>query len=86
MLGELMEALRGGPQLPVAVGATETAPKPVTLDDLSEVRGQAGARRALEIAAAGGHNLLLLWPQTHTAEGALHSGGLPTARVGAMAR
>jgi magnesium chelatase family protein len=30
--------------------------------DLSEVRGQAGARRALEIAAAGGHNLLLIGP------------------------
>jgi magnesium chelatase family protein len=28
--------------------------------DLSEVRGQASARRALELAAAGGHNLLLL--------------------------
>jgi len=30
--------------------------------DLSEVRGQAIARRALEIAAAGGHNLLLIGP------------------------
>ena len=30
--------------------------------DLAEVRGQAMARRALEIAAAGGHNLLLVGP------------------------
>lgn len=30
--------------------------------DLSEIRGQSGARRALEIAAAGGHNLLLVGP------------------------
>jgi magnesium chelatase family protein len=30
--------------------------------DLSEVRGQAVARRALEIAAAGGHNILLSGP------------------------
>jgi magnesium chelatase family protein len=30
--------------------------------DLSDVRGQASARRALEIAAAGGHNLLLSGP------------------------
>lgn len=30
--------------------------------DLAEVRGQATARRALEIAAAGGHNLLLVGP------------------------
>lgn len=29
---------------------------------LSEVRGQAAAKRALEIAAAGGHNLLLIGP------------------------
>jgi magnesium chelatase family protein len=30
--------------------------------DLSDVRGQHGARRALEIAAAGAHNLLLMGP------------------------
>ncbi len=30
--------------------------------DLSELKGQEGLRRALEIAAAGGHNLLLLGP------------------------
>jgi magnesium chelatase family protein len=61
-LGELLEALRGGPELPVAAGATEVAPGKGTLDDLSEVRGQAGARRALEIAAAGGHNILMIGP------------------------
>ncbi|MGH2684809.1 MAG: YifB family Mg chelatase-like AAA ATPase, partial [Actinomycetota bacterium] len=30
--------------------------------DLAEVRGQTQARRALEVAAAGGHNLLMLGP------------------------
>ena len=34
----------------------------VTGPDLSDVRGQLQARRALEIAAAGGHHLLLLGP------------------------
>ena len=44
--------------------STNTAPEPAAgaLPDLSEVRGQLQARRALEIAAAGGHNLLLVGP------------------------
>jgi magnesium chelatase family protein len=36
--------------------------EPVVEWDLSEVRGQHHAKRALEIAAAGGHNLLLIGP------------------------
>ncbi len=35
---------------------------PARPPDLAEVRGQALARRALEVAAAGGHNLLLVGP------------------------
>jgi magnesium chelatase family protein len=35
---------------------------PAAIEDLSEVRGQVMAKQALEIAAAGGHNLLLAGP------------------------
>ncbi len=36
--------------------------RPTDIPDLSDVRGQPLARRALEIAAAGGHNLLMVGP------------------------
>jgi magnesium chelatase family protein len=44
--------------LPVTLSHTVTT----SMTDLRQVRGQAHARRALEIAAAGGHNLLMLGP------------------------
>jgi magnesium chelatase family protein len=37
-------------------------PAPAAAPDLADVRGQSAGRRALEIAAAGGHSLLLVGP------------------------
>jgi len=44
------------------VGATGAGPHPQARHDLAHVRGQAVAKRALEIAAAGRHHLLLFGP------------------------
>jgi magnesium chelatase family protein len=59
-LGELREALCGG-GLPRAKEDTSSL-EIETVDDLGDVRGQAAARRALEVCASGAHNLLLIGP------------------------
>lgn len=53
--------LQGRTPLPVQP-PTEQATDEAAGEDLADVRGQAHARRALEIAAAGGHSLLLAGP------------------------
>jgi magnesium chelatase family protein len=61
-LAQVVAALTTGPKLP-RVEPTQFAATPArTGGDLADVRGQASARRALEIAAAGNHNLLLTGP------------------------
>jgi Mg chelatase-related protein len=47
---------------PQAAPAWEDADHVETENDLSDVRGQHHAKRALEIAAAGGHSLLMIGP------------------------
>jgi magnesium chelatase family protein len=59
-LGEVVGALRGELRpLPADPAPATTAPCEL---DLVDVRGQAIARRAVELAAAGGHHLLLAGP------------------------
>ncbi|GAB3511896.1 YifB family Mg chelatase-like AAA ATPase [Pseudoxanthomonas daejeonensis] len=63
----LLEACAGlGGQTPLpraqAAPVQGEGPNPGTAADMADVRGQAQARRALEIAAAGGHHLLMSGP------------------------
>jgi magnesium chelatase family protein len=60
-LAEAAAYLRGRAD-PPPVAAPRPPPPSVLLPDLRDVRGQERARRALEIAAAGRHNLLLGGP------------------------
>lgn len=60
-LGDVLAHLAGERVLPRVRAVADTS-GPVSDVDLSEVRGQPIARRALEIAAAGGHHVLLVGP------------------------
>ena len=61
-LQQVVRHMRALEQLPIAEPKHEPAEVRIDGPDMADVVGQPAARRALEIAAAGGHHLFLLGP------------------------
>ncbi|HEY5920613.1 MAG TPA: YifB family Mg chelatase-like AAA ATPase [Kofleriaceae bacterium] len=61
-LSEITAALAGEADLPVPAKATGRRRRRAFATDMSDVRGQEFARAAIEIAVAGGHNVLMSGP------------------------
>ncbi|MGI8845873.1 MAG: YifB family Mg chelatase-like AAA ATPase [Thermoleophilaceae bacterium] len=60
-LERLVDLMHGRWEPPLPPASVAPAAQPC-LPDMADVRGQADAKRALEIAAAGGHHLLMVGP------------------------
>lgn len=62
-LSQLVEVLLGRKSIdPFQLDLKGVFPKPCSQEDFNEVRGQENVKRAMEIAAAGGHNMIMIGP------------------------